>query len=131
MTGRLLAALILCAASAAHADDSRLRPPAEGYVLHCSGCHGPDGHGVPGTIPTLHGVGRFGSTPEGRAYLASVPGVAQAPVGDAELAILLNWVLERFSETAPTPPYSAEEVGRFRSKPLRNTTAARAALVAP
>ncbi|MBW2243659.1 MAG: hypothetical protein JRH01_16875 [Deltaproteobacteria bacterium] len=127
----MLAAWILCVAPASFAAEPDLRPPAEGYVLHCSGCHGLAGHGVPGTIPTLHGIGRFGSTPDGRAYLASVPGVAQAPVGDAELAILLNWVLEAFSDAPPTPPYSAEEVGRFRSRPLRDTTAARAALTAP
>ncbi|MCP3984668.1 MAG: cytochrome c [bacterium] len=129
--GRFLTALILCAAPAVYAGDSGIRPPAEGYVLHCSGCHGLDGHGVPGTVPTLHGVGRFGSTPEGRAYLASVPGVAQAPIGDAELATLLNWVLESYSDAPPTPPYSAEEVGRFRSKPILDTTSARAALTAP
>lgn len=128
MIRRWLVAIILGMAPAAYADEPRERPAEESYVLHCSGCHGLSGTGVPGTTPTLHGIGRFASTPEGRAYLARVPGVAQAPVDDAELATLLNWVLETFSETAPNPPYSGSEVGRLRRQPLRSTSAARAAL---
>lgn len=133
MKGRCLAAaaLLICGTQAADADESRTRPPEEGYVLHCSGCHGLSGEGVPGTTPTLHGIARLASTPAGRAYLASVPGVAQAPIGDAELARLLNWVLKTFSDATPVPPYSAIEIGTFRREPLRSTGAARAALAVP
>ena len=130
MRGRFLAAvaLLICGAQAIYADESQTRPPDEGYVLHCSGCHGLSGEGVPGTTPTLHGIARLARTPAGRAYLARVPGVAQAPIGDAELAVLLNWVLKTFSNATPIPAYSAVEIGTFRREPLRSTSAARAAL---
>jgi hypothetical protein len=64
----------------------------------------------------------------GRAYLGRVPGVAQAPLSDARLARLLNWVLAHYSDRAPAPPYSAAEVAALRQTPLRDTRAARAAL---
>jgi len=102
--------------------------PAEHYALHCSGCHGPGGRGTPGTTPSLHGLAALAATPEGRAYLARVPGVAQAPLDDADLAALLDWVLARFSDAAPVRPWSAAEVGRLRDRPLRDPAAARRAL---
>ena len=133
MRGRFLAVTVflICGAQTTYADESQTRPPEEGYVLHCSGCHGLSGEGVPGTTPTLHGIARLANTPAGRAYLASVPGVAQAPIDDDELAVLLNWVLKTFSSVTPITPYSAIEVGRFRREPLRSTSAARAALATP
>ena len=133
MTARFLAAAVflIFGAEATFADESQIRPPEEGYVLHCSGCHGLSGDGVPGTTPTLHDIARLANTPAGRAYLASVPGVAQAPIGDDELAVLLNWVLKTFSSATPITPYSAIEIGKFRREPLRSTSAARAALATP
>ena len=94
---------------------------ATNYILHCQGCHGADGVGAaPGEIPPLTGyVGYFLRVPGGRAYLTRVPGVAQAPVSDAELAHLLNYVVERFGAlpaSAAFPPYSAEEVARERRR---------------
>ena len=103
-------------------------PASEDYLLHCSACHGPDGTGTPGVTPSLHGLASLADTPEGRRYLARVPGAAQAPLSDARLARLLNWVLARFGGGAPTPPYSGAEVGPLRRDPLRDPVAARAAL---
>lgn len=100
----------------------------EDYVLHCSACHGLDGEGVAGVVPSLHGVGSLLALSGGRSYLAQVPGVAQAPLSDARLARLLNWVLERWSGTHARPPYSASEIGRLRGHPLRDPFDARAAL---
>ena len=117
---RAAALLLLAVAASAHAD----RPPAEQYQLHCSGCHGPEGRGVPGTTPSLHDLAPLAETPEGRAYLARVPGVAQAPVDDAALAEL-TWVLREFSQAELQPPYSADEVGRLRLHPLRDPAGAR------
>ena len=48
---------------------------------------------------SLRGLSQLLSAEGGRAYLASVPGVAQAPLGDARLAALLNWVIRAFSGT--------------------------------
>jgi mono/diheme cytochrome c family protein len=97
----------------------------ERYLLHCSGCHGPRGHGTPGVTPTLHGLSRLLDVRGGRAYVVAVPGVAQAPVDDAALAALLNWVLVEFSDAAPAVPYTAEEIGALRDEPLRDPAAAR------
>ena len=116
-----VAAALLLLAATAHAE----RPPAEQYLLHCSGCHGPDGRGSPPTTPSLHGLGDLLAAPGGRAYLARVPGAAQAPVSDGELARLLGWVLQEFSQTPVEPPYSAEEVGSLRARPLRDPLRAR------
>ncbi|MEJ2013829.1 MAG: cytochrome c [Anaerolineales bacterium] len=68
------------------------------YLLHCAGCHRPDGTGLPPDVPSLVGpLGRIASSPAGRDYLARVPGAAQAPLTDAELAAVLNWVLAEFN----------------------------------
>ena len=79
-------------------------PPSEAYVLHCSGCHGTDGAGRAEFVPDLREVGALLERPGGRAYLGRVPGVAQAPVGDAELATLLNWVLEEIAGRSDVRP---------------------------
>jgi hypothetical protein len=119
----LAAAALLCAAGAA------AEPGAEeDYVLQCSGCHRLDGSGAPGVAPGLRDLGRLLERPGGRAYLARVPGVAQAPLGDARLARLLNFVLAEIAASPARPPYAAEEVGRLRRSPLRDTGEARARL---
>jgi mono/diheme cytochrome c family protein len=108
--------------------------PAVEYALHCQGCHLADGGATPGSVPALAGsVGRLARTPAGRAYLARVPGVAQAPLADADLAALLNYVVARFGgpeSPAGFVPYGAEEVGRLRRAPLVDVESARRA-VAP
>ncbi|HKA14569.1 MAG TPA: cytochrome c [Myxococcota bacterium] len=101
-------------------------PPAEDYLLHCSGCHHADGAGVPGVVPPLTGLAPFLATPAGRAYLVRVPGVAQAALDDARLAALLNWVMREMSGADPRPEYDAREVGALRADPLRDARAARA-----
>ena len=100
-------------------------PPAEQYLLHCSGCHGPEGRGTPGTVPSLLDLGPVFKAEGGREYLARVPGVAQAPVSDADLAALLNWVLVTLSGVALDEPYAAGEVGELRARPLRDPAGAR------
>ena len=125
--GLALAAAGLLAAAAAAAEPGA----EEDYVLHCSGCHRLDGSGAPGVAPGLRGVGWLLAAPGGRAYLARVPGVAQAPLDDARLARLLNFVLRELAASPALPPYTADEVGRLRREPLRDTRAARARLAPP
>jgi hypothetical protein len=115
-------------ASAAHAWS-----PATNYRLHCEGCHLEDGVATPGKVPALAGsVARFLRVPEGRAYLARVPGVATASLGDADLAALLDWTLRRFDAAdlpADFAPYTADELHRWRAEPLVDVTAERARLL--
>jgi hypothetical protein len=107
--------------------------PAVDYALHCQGCHLQDGSATPGRVPALAAaLALFARVPEGRAYLVRVPGVAQAPLDDAALAALLNWVLLRFDPggvPADFSPYRAEEVGRLRRMPLRDVEGERRRLV--
>ncbi len=103
------------------------------YMLHCQGCHLADGSGVPGTIPDLRGsMGAFLRVPGGRAFLVRVPGTAQAPLSDGEIAELLNWMLLEFS-AAELPPdfeaYTGKEVGTYRKQPLTDVSRVRHKLV--
>jgi mono/diheme cytochrome c family protein len=107
--------------------------PALDYALNCQGCHRADGSGTPGSVPALAGsVGRFLRVPGGRQYLVRVPGVAQAPLDDAALAAVLNWILARFGgDDAPRDvvPYTAAEVGPLRRSPLTDVERVRRQLI--
>ena len=108
----LLAALVASPAAGEYA-------PETNFVLHCQGCHGADGvGGVPDEVPPLAGsVGYFVRVPGGREYLAQVPGAANAPVSNAELAALLNFMLRQYSAAEAGDdfePYTAQEITRIR-----------------
>jgi cytochrome c553 len=108
------ATLLACLAAGGAAGQSA---PETDYALQCRGCHGADGSGVPGHVPSLAGVAALLETPAGRARLLAVPGVRQASLSDERLARLLEWVALRFASTqsAPTfPPLSAAEIERLR-----------------
>lgn len=96
--------------------------PRSDFLLHCAGCHLPDGSGVPPDVPSLAGpLGEIAATPEGRDYMARVPGASQAPLTDEELAAVLNWVLAEFnSETLPDSfkPLSGKQVADSRTRVL-------------
>lgn len=104
------------------------------FLLHCSGCHQPDGSGSPENgIPNMKDrVGHFLRIPEGRAFLVQVPGTAQSSLGDAETAELLNWMVGALSLSAAPPnflPYTRDEVARLRAWPLDDVAAVRASVV--
>ena len=122
--------MVLLATGLANADPGAQRPAPEAFALHCSGCHRLDGHGVPGVAPDLREIGALLDLDGGRDYLGRVPGVAQAPVGDDELAALLNWVLTTIAHTPPNPLYTGGEIAKLRANPLRDPLAARRALLA-
>lgn len=92
------------------------------YILNCSGCHRMDGSGSR-TVPSLVAMAELAGKPGAREYWVRVPGAAQAPLSDARLAALMNWLVKRF--TGKRPAYTAEEVGKLRSEPLRNPVAKR------
>jgi len=129
--GRLVAAgLALAAAVAAPA---AAESPRVLYMLHCQGCHRPDGSGLPGVVPALRDeVARFLTVPGGREFLVRVPGSASAPIDDVDLAAVLNWIVRQFgpaAEAATAAPYTAAEVSGLRQDPLLDVAVARAALV--
>lgn len=97
------------------------------YLLSCAGCHRLDGTGS-AHVPTLRGVDRLLAPTGGRDYLLRVPGIAQAPLSDERLAHLLNWLLGEFGGGAPTPRFTAVEVGSARVSPLIDPRHARTAL---
>ena len=103
------------------------------YLLHCSGCHRPDGTGEPPEVPSLRGpMGALVATPQGRAYIARVPEVAQAPISDEALARLLNWVLYEFNaETLPADfrLLDSAEVAAARVQVLTDPLRTRAEIV--
>ena len=110
----------------------RLGQAAELYSRHCQGCHGHKGISV-AEVPTLRGrAGWFLHTQEGREYIVRVPGVALALISDAELATVLNWMLETYSPEELPPgwaPFTAEEVSALRRDPLPDISKTRAAVV--
>ena len=126
---RALAAAVVLAASTVHA-----YTPEVDYVLNCQGCHRADSAGTPGSVPPLKDtVARFLGVTGGREYLGRVPGVAQAPLDDAALAAVLNWMLDHFDHAHVPPgftPYAADEVGRLRRDPLVDVEGTRRKLLA-
>lgn len=121
--GLTLAALLLATATV-RADSYE----EHDYILNCSGCHRIDGTGSR-TVPSLQGMTELSGKPGAREYWMQVPGAAQAPLSNARLAALMNWLVLRFSGKRPEPEYTADEVARLRSKPLRNPVAERGELV--
>jgi len=107
--------------------------PQLDYMLHCRGCHGPDGGGAPGAAPSFRGqAAKFLWVPGGREYLIRVPGTAQSELNDAHTALLLNWILHEFSPTelpANFAPYSEAEVTRHRRPPLTDVYGVRRELM--
>jgi mono/diheme cytochrome c family protein len=113
-------ALVLVVAATARADSYEVHD----YTLNCSGCHRMDGSGS-SVVPSLRDMRHLAGKPGAREYWIRVPGAAQAPLTDERLAEMMNWLIERFTGEAPKPAYTAEEVGKLRSKPLRDPIAER------
>ena len=116
--GLAWAALVIAAAGWGNAQATDYG--RQSYLLHCAGCHLQDGTGSkPNDVPTLHGIpGHFTKVAEGRAFLTQVPGIAYSPLGNAEVAEILNWMLLEYSkDTLPEnfEPFTEDEVTRLRA----------------
>ena len=102
------------------------------YLLHCGGCHLPDGSGAPDDVPSLRDdLGRIITVAQGREYLVRVPGASQALLNDAELAAVINWVLTEFNSTTLAEnfhPLTAAEVAGARGDVLMDPLKFRAEL---
>ena len=78
-------------------------------------------------------VGYFTQIPDGRAYIIQVADISQAPLGDDDLAALINWALFKFSRdqlTSHFELYTGREVKELRnSRPADLHSARRKLLV--
>ena len=91
------------------------------YMMHCQGCHTPDGVGGGGVPRMKDFVGNFTRTDAGRAYLARVPGSAYSVLDDENLAEVLNWIVLKYAgDSLPSGfvPYESREVASYRRQPL-------------
>jgi mono/diheme cytochrome c family protein len=130
----LVRALPLAAALASTWSCAAMDLGRQYYILNCAGCHQMDGSGSAShEIPKMRGaVGNFLRLPEGRAFLIQVPGTSNSALSDAQIAVLLNWMLPQFSREEIPPgfvPYTAEEVTRLRNQRLDDVAGTRAAIV--
>lgn len=104
------------------------------YMVHCQGCHLPDGAGRPPEVPSLvTDMAKFLDLDGGRAYLVQVPGTANAALDNAQVATLLNWMIAQFTPGgAPHGfrPYTTAEVTAYRAQRLADPVARRASLLA-
>jgi len=114
------ACAVCCQAAAAY-------EPQINYMLQCMGCHTPDGSGEPGRVPSLRStLAPFATSAAGRRFIVQVPGAS-----DAELAQLLNWMIENLSSVPPASfaRFTAAEVSSYRVTPLVGVEAAREKLL--
>jgi mono/diheme cytochrome c family protein len=123
----MVSVLLLAGDAVADADRAR-----QNYLLHCMGCHGEDGLGLEGRVPSFRNtLARISASPQGRDYVLRVPGVTQATLGDRETAEVLNWVLAEFSSKEVAQriaPFAQAEVARARQQPLLEVNAVREAV---
>ena len=123
----VLAVWTACCSSVAWSYEPRVN-----YMLQCMGCHTPDGSGEPGRVPSIKDtLAPFALTPDGRRFLIQVPGASQSTLSDAELADLLNWMVQNLSVTKPArfTQFTAAEVARYRGAPLVDVQATRQRLL--
>ncbi len=118
LTAKLLAIVLLSQLSAI----SLAATPRINYLLYCTGCHGQTGEGSHPNVPTLvNELGLMMQVPAMRDYLVQIPGASSAPIDDAELTAVINWILQEFNaSTLPAnfQPLSESEVSAARKNVL-------------
>ncbi len=103
-------------------------------MLHCMGCHLPDGSGAEGKVPSVReSLVRLSSSGPGRRYLVQVPGSSQSPLSNLELAQVLNWMVRNLSAhavSADFTDFTAAEVAGYRRSTLVNVRETRGRVLA-
>jgi mono/diheme cytochrome c family protein len=125
-------AALLIVASESHLMVASAEFPERLYMLNCWGCHRPHGEGIPGTAPPLRGAADFLRVPGGRQYLIEVPGVSQSALDDAQVAAVMNWIIQSFSSDripADFRAYTSDEIAKYRRTRLMDIKKTRARLV--
>jgi mono/diheme cytochrome c family protein len=132
-TSAFLAVGFLLAAPAAVPAADSSTAARNNYMLRCMGCHVADGSGSAGRVPSVReSLVPLASSAAGRRYLVQVPGAAQSPLSDLELAQVLSWMVRNLSgQAAPAGfvDFSAAEVASYRRTPLIEVQATRARLL--
>ncbi|MEY8830131.1 cytochrome c [Sedimentitalea sp. XS_ASV28] len=125
-----LAATWIGAAPAASSENGATLSPHANYLLYCSGCHRQDGAGaIEGGIPAFQdSVGYIAGIETGRTYIMHVPGVISTNMSDADVAGVLNYILDRWGEEGGAD-FSAEEVTRRRALPVADVVVYRRQVV--
>ena len=103
--------------------------PSVNYMLQCMGCHTPDGSGAAGRVPSIRStLLPFSAVVAGRQFLVQVPGASQSTLSNAELAELINWMIENLSNgprAVVFVRFTGAEVASYRRKPLVEVRATR------
>lgn len=127
-----LAIIMLCSMLfTAKADADGLSQAQINYMLQCQGCHKADAKGIPPDTPDMTEYGAaFMQSEAGRAYWTSVPGAANAPLNDAELADVLNYIATDIIGAKNIELYTESEVHQYRSRKMQDVYAVRDHLIA-
>lgn len=120
----------LLVSATAFAGDARARSD---YMIHCQGCHVPDGRGFPGRVPDMRAtLPLLLSVEGGRAFLVQVPGSAMSALTNDRLAATLNWVVKNMADEATISSftdYTEAEVEQMRAVRLEDVFTTRDALI--
>ena len=105
------------------------------YMLKCSGCHRVDGMGAPTAgIPPFPGfIAPLARNPDGRVYIAHVPGIVGSRLSNEQLVDVLNYVIDEWSgeeEATDVPRFTVDEIARLRAVPVTNIVEYRRGVVA-
>ena len=121
-----LTVLVALLGGCALADDRRAEI---NFMLHCQGCHLPEAAGFEGRVPPIKDfAGYFLHSQAGRDFLIRVPGVSRSALSDSEIAELMNWLLQTYSESQLPDrfePFTEAEVASLRVDPEPDPAAAR------
>jgi hypothetical protein len=125
------AGLLHAGLAAAALASAQALEPSMNYTLQCMGCHTPDGSEVPDRVPAIRAtLLAFAGMPAGRQFLVQVPGAAQSTLSNAELAELLNWMIENLSiDTGRFTRFTEEEVAGYRKQVIVDVRATRKRLL--
>ena len=129
----LVTALQVVAEPEISASDVSERRALFNYQMFCQGCHAVDGSGHKSVPQLRNTMYQFMASQSGREYLVRVPGSANSTLDDEQLAELLNWMLNKFTEvdtSAQWQSFTTAEVAEYRQNPLFETVNYRRELIA-
>lgn len=78
-----------------------------------------------GTVPGLAGINKLLLHPDGRLFLANVPGIENSGLSDSQIAQLLNWALDNWGDRSISeigPPLTGDEIRRLEMIPVDDLT---------